>query len=184
MDIMDGSLKVPNVRHSHLHHNNRSAPRNFYGHQYSRRNSASHAETSTSRGKGTPLRNEQQSFKLATQPKLDSGCYTDSRDRFFCRPERIRSSSSAMDAISPDVVKMVCGICQKLLKRRPYILENTVSSSDISVVAVLVCGHVYHADCLEQRTCHEDRRDPACPLCLGHDDMLQEDSVTARMLIL
>ena len=41
------------------------------------------------------------------------------------------------------------------------------SSTDLSVVAVLVCGHVYHAECLEQKTRHEDIRDPPCPLCVS-----------------
>lgn len=72
-----------------------------------------------------------------------------------------------MDAVSPEAVKMVCGLCHKLLKRKPCVLESALSSSDVSVVAVLVCGHAYHADCLETRTLHEDRRDPPCPLCLG-----------------
>lgn len=47
---------------------------------------------------------------------------------------------------------MVCGLCQQRTR------ENAVT-------AVLVCGHAYHADCLEVRTTNEDRRDPPCPLC-------------------
>jgi len=72
-----------------------------------------------------------------------------------------------MDAISSDVVKMECGTCQKQLRRKPYFLGSTLSSGELSVVAVLVCGHVYHAECLEQRTCLEDKRDPPCPMCLN-----------------
>lgn len=81
-----------------------------------------------------------------------------------------------MNAVSSDVVKMVCGICQKPLRRKPYFVGSTLSSGELSVVAVLVCGHVYHAECLEQRTCGEDRRDPPCSLCLGllsNDDDLR-----------
>ena len=72
-----------------------------------------------------------------------------------------------MDAVSPDKVKMVCGVCQKHLRRKPYFLGNALASGEFTVVAVLVCGHVYHADCLEDRTSLEDRRDPPCPLCSG-----------------
>lgn len=93
--------------------------------------------------------------------------FLDSWEKASRRPERIRSMSSPLDAISADVMKIVCGICQKQLRRRSYILGNTISSNDLSVVAVLVCGHVYHADCLEDKTCHEDRRDPPCPICVG-----------------
>ncbi|KAL2929763.1 ERAD-associated E3 ubiquitin-protein ligase HRD1B [Bienertia sinuspersici] len=38
---------------------------------------------------------------------------------------------------------------------------------ELSIVAVLVCGHLFHADCLEQTTRFEDRRDPPCPVCSG-----------------
>ena len=71
------------------------------------------------------------------------------------------------DAVSPDKAKMICGKCQKQLRRKPYFLGNRLASGEFSVVAVLVCGHVYHADCLEERTSLEDRCDPPCPLCSG-----------------
>lgn len=72
-----------------------------------------------------------------------------------------------MDGASADPMKMLCGICQKPLRRKPFFLGITLSSTEVSVVAVLVCGHVYHADCLEQKTSFEDRRDPPCPMCVG-----------------
>ncbi|KAF2310573.1 hypothetical protein GH714_014616 [Hevea brasiliensis] len=93
--------------------------------------------------------------------------FLDNREKAFGRPDRIRLSSLVMDA--SDAVKIVCGICQKLLRRKPYFLGETLSG-ECSVVAVLVCGHVYHADCLEQRTSLEDKCDPPCPLCLGQED--------------
>lgn len=166
--IMDCAGKLPNTHHSHqnlgrallLRH-----PRHYYGRQYSRRNSVNNADASSSRGKGT-LHNEKLS-KFASQCNSDSGRHIENKERAFCRPEKIRSSSLAVGAASPDALKMVCAICEKFLKRKPFILGNTISSGDLSVVAVLVCGHVYHADCLEQRTCHEDRRDPPCPSCAG-----------------
>ncbi|KAK9268714.1 hypothetical protein L1049_000475 [Liquidambar formosana] len=175
MDVTDSSMKLQNTHPSLSHHHynlSRSIflkrSRHYYGHQYFRRNSIKHANTSTSHGKGTtPLRNEGLSVKLASQCNLDSRCHAENREKASCRPERIRSSSLVMDAALPEVVKMVCGICQKVLRRKPYSLGSTLSNSDLSVVAVLVCGHVYHADCLEQQTCHEDRRDPPCPMCIS-----------------
>lgn len=89
------------------------------------------------------------------------------KEKPFFRPARIRSSYLVVDAASADPMKMLCGICQKPLRRKPFFLGITLSSTEVSVVAVLVCGHVYHADCLEQKTSFEDRRDPPCPLCAG-----------------
>ena len=86
----------------------------------------------------------------------------------FSRPERIPSSSLGMEEMSSNnKAEMVCGICEKLLSQKINFLGNSISSSELSVVAVLVCGHVYHANCLEQRTRFEDVRDPPCPVCAG-----------------
>ncbi|XP_038712695.1 uncharacterized protein LOC120006645 isoform X2 [Tripterygium wilfordii] len=167
-DTADTSAKPLNV-HSSVsnHHYNLGRSiflkrsRHHYGHQYSRRN------TSTSHGKVSPCRDEKLSFKIINQCNPESSCHAENRNKAFSRQERIRPSSLAMDSISSDMVKMVCGICQKLLRRKPYFLRDGMSSGEYSVVAVLVCGHVYHANCLEARTGPEDRRDPSCPLCLG-----------------
>lgn len=91
----------------------------------------------------------------------------DYRDRAFSRPERIRSDSATLDSTSFETAKLQCGVCQKLLRRKPYLLSGSHSTSENSVVAVLVCGHVYHADCLEQKTTLEDKSDPLCPICLN-----------------
>ncbi|TYI48360.1 hypothetical protein E1A91_D13G242800v1 [Gossypium mustelinum] len=138
--------------------------RHYYGHHYSRRNSGSLSNPTTSRGLISPLHDERLSFKFA-QYKPESGRGADGGEKAFGRPERIRSTSLVMDAVLPDQVNAVCGLCQKHLRRKPYILGNTLASGEFSVVAVLVCGHVYHVDCLEKRTSFEERRDPQCPLC-------------------
>ncbi|KAL6965532.1 hypothetical protein U1Q18_036582 [Sarracenia purpurea var. burkii] len=169
MDIMDSSGKLPNTHDSHqnlsrsilLRH-----PRHYFGRQYSRRSVVNNTDASSSRGNATPD-GEKLSFKFASQCNSDYGRHAENEVEAFCRPERIRPGSSGAAGVVSTAAKMVCGICEKLLKKRPYILGNGLSSGDISVVAVLVCGHVYHADCLEQRTCHEDTQDPPCPLCEG-----------------
>ncbi|CAI9758926.1 unnamed protein product [Fraxinus pennsylvanica] len=166
LDSRDNSMKIPQGHLSPrgpgcgllLRH-----PHHCFSRHYSRR-SANHSEASTSNRKGHPVYDMKLSFKLPSKEHSDSQ-RKESRERTSHKPGRIRSSSLVMNAVSADVRKMQCGICQKLVRKKPFILGNSMSSSDLSVDAVLVCGHVYHADCLEEKTSHEDRRDPPCPLC-------------------
>lgn len=176
LDITDGSMKLLNMHPSTPHHHH---PQNLgrsiflkrsryhYGHQYSRRNSANQCNASSSRSKGTSSFDDRLSFKLASQPNSLPRQHLEYREKAFSRPERIRTSTFTMDSVSPDVVKMVCTICEKPLRRKINFMGNSLSCNELAVVAVLVCGHVYHADCLEQRTSVEELRDPSCPMCAG-----------------
>eukprot|EP00268_Persea_americana_P010044 TRINITY_DN1403_c0_g1_i1.p1 TRINITY_DN1403_c0_g1~~TRINITY_DN1403_c0_g1_i1.p1 ORF type:complete len:316 (+),score=65.94 TRINITY_DN1403_c0_g1_i1:422-1369(+) len=77
-----------------------------------------------------------------------------------------RSSSNSPRFTSPSMDLQACGICSKLLtERSSWSSQKIISSNELSVVAVLVCGHVYHADCLEDKTTVIDKYDPSCPLC-------------------
>ncbi|XP_006360635.1 uncharacterized protein [Solanum tuberosum] len=62
---------------------------------------------------------------------------------------RERATSRGSGSSSFDL--QTCGICAKLLNEL--------------AVAVLVCGHVFHAECLENMTSEINRYDPACPVC-------------------
>lgn len=62
---------------------------------------------------------------------------------------RERATSQSSGSSSFDL--QTCGICAKLLNEL--------------AVAVLVCGHVFHAECLENMTPEINRYDPACPVC-------------------
>jgi len=176
LDLTDGSMKFLNTHSTMGHHHHQSLgrsiflkrSRHYYGHhQYSQCNSANHANASSSRGKGTSYDDSRLSLKLASQPNSQSRQYAEYREKTFSRPERIRSRSIGMDPVSLDVVKMVCGICQKPLRRKFNFISSSMTHCELSVVAVLVCGHVYHADCLEQKTSLEEQRDPPCPMCAG-----------------
>ncbi|KAK4794219.1 hypothetical protein SAY86_012213 [Trapa natans] len=70
-----------------------------------------------------------------------------------------KSSSKVSAYTSSD--RQTCGICSKLLSIQKIFVNN-----ELSVVAILVCGHTYHADCLECTTPEFDKYDPSCPICI------------------
>jgi len=77
------------------------------------------------------------------------------------------SGTSSRFSYSPSMDVQSCGACSKLLtERSAWGSQKLMGNSDQSVVAVLVCGHVYHADCLETMTSEADSYDPACPICM------------------
>ncbi|GMH13456.1 hypothetical protein Nepgr_015297 [Nepenthes gracilis] len=80
------------------------------------------------------------------------------------RGMKARSKGQNSSSLSIDL--QTCGVCSKDLA------EKSVSSSqkiyacnESSVVAILTCGHVYHAECLENVTLEINKYDPACPVC-------------------
>ncbi|XP_021867201.1 uncharacterized protein [Spinacia oleracea] len=177
-DIMDshGKQPVSQLALGQHHHQNLSRsmlwkrPRHHYGNQYSRRNSSNYLKPSTSYGKSSPFHDERLCFKLGSKYNSDLGHhpdFTEFRERAFWRPERIRRSSSVIRAVSPEGARKVCGICQKSLRRKPHHFGTALALEELSIVAVLICGHIFHADCLEQRTRLEDKRDPPCSICSG-----------------
>lgn len=70
------------------------------------------------------------------------------------------SGKSSLFSCSPSIDTQTCGACSKLLSER-----TSWNGTELAVVAVLVCGHVYHAECLESMTLETDKYDPACPIC-------------------
>ncbi|XP_016540201.2 uncharacterized protein LOC107840796 isoform X2 [Capsicum annuum] len=144
-------------------------PRRYFGLHYTRRRSATNAEGSTSRGGTTPFCDVKRSLTPASKCNSVSGHDTESKQSELHKPDAVDAAPSllATNATSHNVKKQLCGLCQKRLRKKRDILDSTLSSSEPSVVAVLVCGHLYHADCLEDRTHHEDATDPPCPICRG-----------------
>ena len=80
--------------------------------------------------------------------------------------------SSSRFSCSPSIDMQYCGACSKQLAER-----SSWSGPELSVVSVLVCGHVYHAECLETMTQETDKYDPACPICIVGEKQV---SKTAR----
>ncbi|CAJ1972478.1 unnamed protein product [Sphenostylis stenocarpa] len=90
---------------------------------------------------------------------FDSECFSSGRHKI--------SGSSGRFSYSPSMELQSCGACSKLLtERSTWSNQKFLPSNDLSVVAVLVCGHAYHAECLEAMTPEADRYDPACPICM------------------
>ncbi|OAY22726.1 hypothetical protein MANES_18G021006v8 [Manihot esculenta] len=78
------------------------------------------------------------------------------------------SGCSGRFSHSPSLELQTCGACSKLLtERSSWSSQRILASNELSVVAVLVCGHVYHSECLEAMTLEVDRYDPSCPICMG-----------------
>lgn len=97
-------------------------------------------------------------------------------EKAFFRPERIRYSNSlTRDVVSTDLLKMVCEICHKPLIRKLYIPDMAFAAVDLLEVAVLACGHSFHAECLDMKTSFEDKRDPPCPSCMGSLSPIDDD---------
>lgn len=67
---------------------------------------------------------------------------------------------------SPSVDMQTCGVCSKLLSERSsWGSQKIIATNELAVVAILICGHVYHAECLENMTPEINKYDPACPVC-------------------
>lgn len=76
------------------------------------------------------------------------------------------SGSSSRFSYSPSVELHACGACSKLLtERSSWSSQKLFITNDVPVASVLVCGHTYHAECLETMTAEADRFDPPCPIC-------------------
>ncbi|XP_038718097.1 uncharacterized protein LOC120011115 isoform X2 [Tripterygium wilfordii] len=83
---------------------------------------------------------------------------------------RIGESSGRL-SYCPSLESQTCGSCSKLLPAR-----SSWSCNELSVAAVLVCGHVYHAECLETLTQEADRYDPSCPICMVGENQVSKMS--------
>ncbi|KAF6144199.1 hypothetical protein GIB67_004872 [Kingdonia uniflora] len=81
-----------------------------------------------------------------------------------CRGKISGSNRSSLE--SPIIDMQTCGACSKALTEKCLLSTGKiVANSELSVVAVLICGHVYHAECLENMTSETDRYDPPCLVC-------------------
>ncbi|CAN4107516.1 unnamed protein product [Withania somnifera] len=94
---------------------------------------------------------------MLANPRRDRWSF-DSESMGFHRDKVSRASGRSSG--SPSIDLQTCGICTKLLTER-----CSWSSNELAVVSVLICGHVFHAECLESMTPEINKYDPACPVC-------------------
>ncbi|GFY89716.1 RING/U-box superfamily protein [Actinidia rufa] len=65
-------------------------------------------------------------------------------------PEKTRSSGQL--SVSPSIDVRTCGVCSKLLtEKSSWGSQKIIATNELAVVAILICGHVYHAECLEKK---------------------------------
>lgn len=97
------------------------------------------------------------------------------RDRWSFDSESLSFSTNRISRSSPTNEIQTCGICSKLLtERSSWSTQKIVATNGLPAVAVLICGHVYHAECLENMTPEIHKYDPACPICtLGEKKVLK-----------
>lgn len=101
----------------------------------------------------------------------------DSETLGFVR-DKITRSSGRNSGYSFDL--QTCGICAKLLtEKSSWGSQKIIATNELAVVAVLICGHVYHAECLENMTPDINKYDPACPVCTYGEKQAQKMSEKA-----
>ncbi|KAG2705718.1 hypothetical protein I3760_05G069800 [Carya illinoinensis] len=107
----------------------------------------------------------------------------DSESFGFNREKLTRSNSRL--STSPSVDLQTCGVCLKLLtEKSSWSSQKIIANIELSVVAVLTCGHVYHAECLENFTPEINKYDPSCPVCTFGEKQtlkLSEKALKAEM---
>lgn len=95
------------------------------------------------------------------------------------------SRSSGRVSSSPSIDMRTCGVCAKLLtEKSSWGTQKIIANNELAVVAILICGHVYHAECLEHMTPEINKYDPACPVCTFGEKQtfkLSEKALKAEM---
>ncbi|CAH2061595.1 unnamed protein product [Thlaspi arvense] len=62
--------------------------------------------------------------------------------------------------------QQTCGACSRSLSQKSLLSSQKIfATNELSVAAILACGHAYHSECLEQMTPEIDKFDPPCPIC-------------------
>ncbi|CAN6910368.1 hypothetical protein HID58_039948 [Brassica napus] len=130
--------------------------------------------SATEETQGTPLRydssqsgpseswslqasSEMMSSSRSNEPlSYDNDCFGIDRDKIDHHGNRVMSNHH----------QQTCGACSRPLSEKSmWSSQKIFMTNELSVSAILACGHVYHGECLEQMTPEIDKFDPSCPIC-------------------
>lgn len=112
----------------------------------------------SSDGWSVPAFNELMATSHKERWSFDSESLNFNRDKVSRCSGRVSSS--------PSIDMQTCGVCSKLLtEKSSWGTQKIIATNELAVVAILICGHVYHAECLENMTSEINKYDPACPVC-------------------
>ncbi|CAK8561043.1 unnamed protein product [Lathyrus sativus] len=100
--------------------------------------------------------------ELTGNSPIERWSYDSESFGFNC--ERLARFSNRFSTSPVDL--QTCGVCSNLLtEKSSWSSQKIIVNNDLCVVSVLICGHVYHAECLESMTPEINKYDPACPVC-------------------
>ncbi|KAJ0233551.1 RING finger family protein [Hirschfeldia incana] len=101
---------------------------------------------------------EMMSSSRSTEPfSYDNDCFGLERDKIGHHGNRMSNHRHH---------QQTCGACSRPLSEKSlWSSQKIFMTNELSVSAILACGHVYHGECLEQMTPEIDKFDPSCPIC-------------------
>ncbi|KAJ4914036.1 RING/U-box superfamily protein [Raphanus sativus] len=125
--------------------------------------------SATEERQGTPLRYDSSqsgpSECWSLQPfseVMSSSRTNDPNDCFALDPDKIDHHGNRIS----NQHQRTCGACSRPLSEKSlWSSQKIFMTNELSVSAILACGHVYHGECLEQMTSEIDKFDPPCPIC-------------------
>ncbi|KAG7618955.1 putative transcription factor C2H2 family [Arabidopsis thaliana] len=95
------------------------------------------------------------SNKALSYDNYDNDCFGLQRDKIDHHGNRMSKHQ-----------QHTCGACSRPLSEKSlWSSQKIFMTNELSVSAILACGHVYHGECLEQMTLEIDKFDPSCPIC-------------------
>jgi hypothetical protein len=105
-------------------------------------------------------------FDLTTTPRRERWSFDSESLMSFTRDKIVSRSNGRISSYQSSDNIQTCGVCLKLLtEKSSWGSQKIIGTNELAVVAILICGHAYHAECLENMTPEISKYDPGCPVC-------------------